>query len=633
MPFVSRLAALAALLCVASPALGQQATATPPREETLIVENPEGATRNPGWFNVWALNAGGQQNGIQQLSLDTLWFIDPEKGLDGAWDNSLASERPIYSDDFTEMTVKLRDGIFWSDGVAFTADDVVYTVQAQIDTPGMRWSALLARQVEEVSAPDPQTVHFRLKAPNARFHSLFTARFNAVWIMPKHVFEPAGDPSKFAFNPPVSLGPYTLRSFDPQGNWYSWEKRPDWQRTAIARYGEPAPNYVTYVNAGPPDKRVLAQLNHDLDMIHDVPPEGMFTLLEQSKTSRGWFPKFPYAHPDPTLPSAIFNMQKPMFQNRDVRWALTLLLDMRQISMAAYRGAATISPIAIPPTGTHPDDYHFPLEAWLTDFELDTGDGTIKPYDPNFTRQIVDMVRPQMGDAVPTDPQEIKRSFGIGWWKKDEDAAEALLEKAGFSKSFGGSWYTPDDEPFTIRLLVEGDTRPVLTRAGSMIVQQWRQAGIDVKLEVAAQSTLNDRRGAGDFDVLVAWSVETYGGHPDLSYFLDSWHSDFVAEPGAIQSPRNWQRWQSPELDALVEKVRTLPFDDPRVVEVGQDYAKLMVREMPIIPLMAYNVFTAMDDTYWTGYPTAENPYTNPVTNWGNTRYMMVRLKPASAAN
>jgi peptide/nickel transport system substrate-binding protein len=56
---------------------------------------------------------------------------------------------------------------------------------------------------------------------------------------------------------------------------------------------------------------------------------------------------------------------------------------------------------------------------------------------------------------------------------------------------------------------------------------------------------------------------------------------------------------------------------------------KLVAREMPTIPLMAYNVFTVMDDTYWTGYPNAETaPYTDPVPNWGNTKYMMVKLKP-----
>ena len=57
--------------------------------------------------------------------------------------------------------------------------------------------------------------------------------------------------------------------------------------------------------------------------------------------------------------------------------------------------------------------------------------------------------------------------------------------------------------------------------------------------------------------------------------------------------------------------------------------AKSTGRFVPTIPLMSYNVFTVMDETYWTGYPNAETaPYTDPVPNWGNTRYMMVKLKP-----
>ena len=78
--------------------------------------------------------------------------------------------------------------------------------------------------------------------------------------------------------------------------------------------------------------------------------------------------------------------------------------------------------------------------------------------------------------------------------------------------------------------MVEGDLRPVMTRAGTMIVQQWRQAGIDARIDVA-QGTLPTRRAAGDFDTFIGWSVETWGGHQDLSYFLDSWHSQFVAGP------------------------------------------------------------------------------------------------------
>ena len=334
-----------------------------------------------------------------------LWYIDPQRGLDGVWMNSLASDKPIYNADFTEMTVKLRPGIFWSDGVEFTSADVVFTTELHMKTNGMRWSAPFQINVASVSAPDRNTVVFKLKKPNSRFHALFTVRWNAVWMMPKHVFEKVADPLKFDFNKPVSLGAYVLHSYDPNGKWFIWQVRDDWQRTTLGRYGKPGPKYVAYVDPGPPDKRVIAQMNHELDIIHDTSAEGMFTLAKQSKTSRGWFKGFPYAHPDPTLPSVIFNDQNELFKDRRVRWALALLIDIKAVSMASYRGAATISAIAIPPTGTHTESYHAPMEAWLKDFELDTGKRKIKPYNPAVGKEIAEMLRPSHGRPDPEGSQ------------------------------------------------------------------------------------------------------------------------------------------------------------------------------------------------------------------------------------
>ena len=617
--------AFAGALLASVSAHAQQGGSALPRNQTLIVENPEGTIRNAGWFNIWAVNAGGQSTGLHQLTMDTFWYIDPESGIDGVWDNSLASEPPIYNADFTEMTVKLRPGIFWSDGVEFTADDVVFTTDTHLKTNGLVRSAQFQLNVASIEAPDPHTVIFKLKKPNSRFHALFTVRWNAAWIMPKHIFE-GKDPLKFDFNPPVSIGAYTLHSYDPNGQWFTWQKRDDWQRTTIARFGEPAPRYVTYLDPGPPDRRVIAQMNHQLDIIHDVSPEGMFKLAKDSPSSIGWFAGFPYAHPDPTLPQVIFNHQNPKFQNRDVRWALALAIDIKAVSMAGYRGAATISAIAIPPTGTHPEYYHNPLKEWLTGFELDTGKQKVHPYDPTVGEQIANMLRPSMGAQIPTDPAEISASFGSGWWKQNTQAAAELLERAGFTRR-GNDWYMPNGERFSIKLMVEGDARPVMTRGGTMIAQQWRQFGIDATAE-AAQAAFNTRRNGGDFETAISWSVETWGGHPDLSFFLDSWHSQFVQPAGQVQTPRNWSRWSNPDLDKIIEQIRGVAFDDPKGVELGREFVKLAVQEMPIIPLMSYNVFTVMDQTYWTGYPTAKNPYTNPVPNWGNSRYMMVKLKP-----
>ncbi|HET9534305.1 MAG TPA: ABC transporter substrate-binding protein [Mesorhizobium sp.] len=623
------LAFVLAALSIGQPAFAQ-GISNLPRQDTIIIENPQGTITNPTWFNIWVVARGGVSTGLQQLGMDTLWYIDADAGLDGVRDNSLAADKPQYNADFTEMTVKLREGIYWSDGVEFTADDVVYTVETQIKNPSMLWGPVFAASVEAVTAPDKHTVLFKLKRPNSRFHATFTVRWNAAWIMPKHVFEKVEDPTKYDFNPPVTLGPYKLHSFDPNGKWYIWEKREDWQRTTLARFGEPGPKYAAYIDPGPPDKRVILQLNHQLDIIHDTSPEGVFTLVKQSPSSHGWFKGFPYAHPDPTLPSVMFNHQVKPFDNPDVRWALALLINIKAVSMASYRGAATISAIGVPPTGLYGQYYFEPMEDWLKNFEIDTGKSKYKPYDPTAGQQIADMLRPSMGDQIPTDAKEIAKAFGRGWWKPNPEVATELLERAGFTKQ-DNQWMKPDGTPFKITLLVEGDQRPVMTRAGTMIVQQWRQFGIQAETQ-AYPSDFFPRVELGDYEAAIAWSVETWGGHPDLSFFLDSWHSEFLKQPGDRQPPRNRQRWKSAELDKIIEQIRKIDFDDPRGTELGIEYIKLAVKEMPTIPLMSYNVFTMMDTTYWTGYPNAEtNPYTNPVPNWANTKYMFVKLKPAQS--
>ncbi len=142
-----------------------------------------------------------------------------------------------------------------------------------------------------------------------------------------------------------------LKDYDKAGGWFLWQRREDWQKTSVAKFGMPGPKYALYVDPGPSDQRVIAQINHDLDVIHDIAPEGMIALAKRNPTSRGWFKGFPWAHPDPTLPAIILNNERPPLNNKDVRWALTLTIDIVPVAMASYRGAATLSAIHVPPTG------------------------------------------------------------------------------------------------------------------------------------------------------------------------------------------------------------------------------------------------------------------------------------------
>ena len=75
--------AAAALSMAALPAVAQDDfIAGIPRNEALIIQGP--TAQNADWFNLWVAGGGANVNGNQQLSTDTLWWINPEGGAD-AW--------------------------------------------------------------------------------------------------------------------------------------------------------------------------------------------------------------------------------------------------------------------------------------------------------------------------------------------------------------------------------------------------------------------------------------------------------------------------------------------------------------------------------------------------------------------
>ncbi|NLD44153.1 MAG: ABC transporter substrate-binding protein, partial [Chloroflexi bacterium] len=86
-----------------------------PREQVYVVDQ---IFRYSVVNNYNLLVSGPPSPTRQGLIFDTLWYLDQQTG---EWINSLAAEKPVYSDDFLQMTVPLRKGVYWSDGVEFTA--------------------------------------------------------------------------------------------------------------------------------------------------------------------------------------------------------------------------------------------------------------------------------------------------------------------------------------------------------------------------------------------------------------------------------------------------------------------------------------------------------------------------------
>jgi len=164
---------------------------------------------DPTNLNVYTV-ADRSRSGIHQVVYEYFFYQNLQTGEYIPW----LAEGYEYNDDFTAITVHLRDGVEWSDGEPFTADDVVFTYDLLLANPGMTWAAEVSKWTESVEKLDDLTVRFNLTAANPRYHQNREA-FPAVgiWggisILPQHVWEGL-DPLAFKNSDPIGTGPYTL---------------------------------------------------------------------------------------------------------------------------------------------------------------------------------------------------------------------------------------------------------------------------------------------------------------------------------------------------------------------------------------------------------------------------------------
>ena len=151
--------------------------------------------------------------------------------LTGEYENWLA-ETWEYNADFTEITMVLREGIEWSDGTPFTADDVVFTFNSVRDKQSEATNAAEIVFLKEAVVVDPKTVKFVLNEANPRWWATtLTSNHGVVeQMLPKHVWEGQDLLTFTNFDRtkgwPLGTGPYKLTSTAPQQKIF--DLRQDW---------------------------------------------------------------------------------------------------------------------------------------------------------------------------------------------------------------------------------------------------------------------------------------------------------------------------------------------------------------------------------------------------------------------
>ena len=243
------------------------------------------------------------------------------------------------SSDGRTLTYHLRRNAKWSDGVPFTADDVVFSTKLIQDPHTIVISHDGWDQIERIDEPNKYTVVYHLKAPYAPFaYTYFSTGDANPAILPKHLL--AGkNVNTDAYNSlPVGIGPF---------KYASWKRGESVELVPDPLYfrGQPKLHRVVYKIVQDRNTVVEQLRTHELDLWTPVSPHYANAVKGIPGVTLLSTPSFFVDHLD-------FNLQRTALADPIVRRALRMALDRKLINAKLHFGLYDLSESVVPPANS-----------------------------------------------------------------------------------------------------------------------------------------------------------------------------------------------------------------------------------------------------------------------------------------
>jgi peptide/nickel transport system substrate-binding protein len=378
-----------------------------------------------------------------------------EKSLEMA---PVLAESWEISDDHLTYTFHLKKNVRWHDGEPFTAKDVLFSFD-RIRDPKVDAAHLrnYYQDIESIEARDPYTVIYRYRIPYFRALEFC----GGIPIVPAHVFKEADNFNQHPIGRhPVGNGPYRFLRWDTGKeivlvrNEEYWGEKPHLNKMVF--------KIITDSTAA---LQVLKQGGLDSMGLSPI----QWVRQTQSRRFEENFQKLKYY-----LPSYSYigwNMRKPVFSDRRVRQAMTMLVDREMLLKKVLFGLGTV--------------ISGPFYVKSPDYNAD-----IKP--------------------LPYDPAK----------------AVALLKSAGWEDHNGDGILDKDGIPFTFEFLISAGSK-FAEQLATILQENLKQVGITMSIRKLEWAVFIQKIDDRSFDAAtLAWSL-SWESDP-----FQLWHST-MADKGS----------------------------------------------------------------------------------------------------
>jgi peptide/nickel transport system substrate-binding protein len=457
-----------------------------------------------------------------------------------------------WNDDFTQLTINIRDGVTWNDGEVYNADDVVFTINMLRNTPTLIYAAPFAEWVTDIEATDDLTVVITLKGTAPRF----AWRINNLPIVPEHIWKDI-DPLTFKNWKPVHAGSHEIISATPEEQIF--QRVEDWWGNDV--FGTPEMDYVVWKYV-PSELVITYMVRNDFDSSYVTSISDMDAMVGENEYIHSWYPDRPYALQTQSYCHRfiMFNHRKYPWSVPEVRWALNLAINKTKVNELGWDSASVYNPYG----------------------------SSIFPHNEEYNDAVQDIVDEY--DPERYDPAE----------------AISILEGLGYTQGGDGIWVTPNGTRLSLTMIT-WIVSPDCVRAQEAVVEAWKAIGIDAVSKPTDGAALWGPRDQGTFDTFLYWYCWTW---QDPYYLFERLHSKYYMGIGE-SNVANHQGYRNATMDALVEQLDSLPYDmsNPESLAAYRAAFEMYIGDMIDIPLHEGILWNVWNDYYWEGWPGPGNEY------------------------
>lgn len=467
-----------------------------------------------------------------------------------------------YNEDFTELTVNLREGIAWSDGEPFNAEDIVFTIDMLIaNAPTITRSTAVKAAVASAEVVDDLTVLIKFNGPRPRFmFEMLMSKFDTgIYWVPEHVFKDVDDVASFTYFDvekgwPLATGPYKIVAWNNTQKFI--DRRDDWWGAQTGFAELPVPLRILATPRA--DDTIMTQrmINNEVDQTLDLRATTIGATVAQNPaiithTNR----EAPYGYMDWWPTSMWFNHAAEPYNDKNVRWAVSYSINREQMLDVALEGSGILTELPFP--------YYEPM----------------LPY--------VEATKPLL-EKYPTT------EFNL-------DKAAEHMQAAGYEKDSGGFW-AKDGQ----RIQADIGGWSVFADIGPVIAEQLRRGGFEAQFSMPADHGTRISEGTARI-----WLNGHGGSIADPYTTLDFYTSKYYAPIGEPTAQNS--RYNNPAYDAIIEEMATFMPDpnNPAYMDLYLQAMEIWLDDLVDAPIQQWMHRIPMNTTYWTNWPTVDNAYVN----------------------